>query len=249
MEALLNIYWTLNNSNSKNSSHSILLLLVIATNVLLKNSSVLYVLTLPLVGVCALSTHQKERLKCWGARYTLGVHYGTIGDVILMLHKKINYYCVPLGCDTTWSPPRTPRSLLPKLLWTLRELTIGITGFEDIVHHLEFYRTRKRNVSQWTCFPLEVRKRRHLVSPRLKTGKYPVSETLFSTSLQYRTMIVSWNPVILSVIYHRQNPSDSTYVSSASHNLCSVFSPFCLSSIHTIAYAWILPCRTSEDAV
>jgi hypothetical protein len=38
---------------------------------LLKNSSVLcmYFLALPLVCVCTLSIHQKERWKCWGAHY------------------------------------------------------------------------------------------------------------------------------------------------------------------------------------
>jgi ABC-type spermidine/putrescine transport system permease subunit II len=41
--------------------------------VLLKNSSVLCLcfLTLPLVGVCALSIRRKERCKCWGTRYLL----------------------------------------------------------------------------------------------------------------------------------------------------------------------------------
>jgi hypothetical protein len=69
MEVLLNIYWTLNYSNPKNSSLDSILLLV--THVLLKNSSVLclYFLILLLVGVCALSVHQKQWWKCWGVLY------------------------------------------------------------------------------------------------------------------------------------------------------------------------------------
>jgi hypothetical protein len=73
---LLNIYWILNYSNPKNSSSdSILLLLLLAMHVLLKNFSIpcLYFLSLPLVDVCAwciaLYIHQKEWWKCWGARY------------------------------------------------------------------------------------------------------------------------------------------------------------------------------------
>jgi hypothetical protein len=38
----------------------------------------------------------------------------------------------------------------------------------------------------------------------------PVSETLFSRYLEFQTIDKSRNPVILSVIHHRQNPLDST---------------------------------------
>jgi predicted phosphoadenosine phosphosulfate sulfurtransferase len=54
---------------------------------LLKNSSILclYFLTLPLVGKCALSIHQKEQWKCWGARYTLGARYLLTNTVIVFM--------------------------------------------------------------------------------------------------------------------------------------------------------------------
>jgi uncharacterized membrane protein len=64
VEVLLNIYCILNYWNQKNSSSdSILLLLLLATHMLLKNVSVLclYFLTPSLVGICALRIHQKDR--------------------------------------------------------------------------------------------------------------------------------------------------------------------------------------------
>jgi hypothetical protein len=76
VEVLLNIYWKLNYSNKKNSSsNSVLLSLLLAMHMLSKNLPILclYCLTLPLVGVCTLSIHQKECWKCWGLRYTLDV--------------------------------------------------------------------------------------------------------------------------------------------------------------------------------
>jgi hypothetical protein len=55
----------------------------------------------------------------------------------------------------------------------------------------------------------------------MKTKTQPVSETVcFSSYLELRTMDDGlWtqptNPVILSVMHHRQNPLDSTYLASS----------------------------------
>jgi hypothetical protein len=75
VEVLLNTYWTLNYSNPNNSSSDLILLL--ATHVLLKNSSVLcmYFRTGPLVGVCTLSIHRQKFWKSWDARYRLDASY------------------------------------------------------------------------------------------------------------------------------------------------------------------------------
>jgi hypothetical protein len=63
--------------------------------VLLKNSSVhcLYSLTLPLVGVCALSIHQRRLWKCWGARY-LSEKYGKSYNNPPPQSSFILWYCL-----------------------------------------------------------------------------------------------------------------------------------------------------------
>jgi hypothetical protein len=131
-------------------------------HVLLKNSSVLclYFLTLLLVGIWALSLHQKGWWRCWDAGYRLGARYpsknkvckitGSHGDWMQYDYSWVNFYQA--------FNPRHKSYLQCDKLWN-KELRSPCT------YSIEDSMNTQPGRQQRTCWKVSLREKRYTIHP------------------------------------------------------------------------------------